>query len=148
MINIDDFIRNRGLLTTTGSRITLVDQLTFAMIHHFDKDHVHIPEWYKRLRISKIIDYFINERIIGRKQMRYQFEFGQGWNPQPFDADFNNGHLHLTNFYIYGLTLADLMIVSNILQIPDIEEELSIKVSEPYDGKIKDIKHYKIQCKL
>lgn len=127
------------------------DQLTFAMVHALDKNHRHIPEWYKTLRVGKLIDYFINERIITKSQIRYRFTLGYGFDPIPFNDEFKLEQYQLTNFTIFDLSLEELIIISNILPSEDIKAEIDFKVSVPYylDGdKDKLLQKYKLYCKL
>lgn len=148
-MDINNFIVERG--QNVSSQLCEVDQLTFAMVHALDKEDKHIPNWYKTLRVGKIIDYLITERIITRNQVRYRFSLGYGFDPIPFNDDFKLQYYQLCNFTIFDLSLEELTMVSRILPSEDIKAEIGFSVSEPYyleEDKNKLLQKYKLYCKL
>jgi hypothetical protein len=135
-MDINNFIADRGKLIRTAC---ILDQIGFAIVHSLDKCHKHIPDWYKDLRVGKLIDYFINEGIINKSQVRYTFT-----------KDSQENFL-LINFAIVDLSLAQLTVISNILPSGDIKSHLVFNVSEPYylgEDKDKLLEKYRLNCKL
>lgn len=146
-MDINNFIVERG--QNVSSQLCEVDQLTFAMVHALDKEDKHIPNWYKTLRVGKIIDYLITERIITRNQVRYRFSLS--YHPVPIISDFGSEIYQLCNFTIFDLSLEELTMVSRILPSEDIKAEIGFSVSEPYyleEDKNKLLQKYKLYCKL
>jgi hypothetical protein len=135
-MDINNFIADRGKLIRTAY---ILDQIGFAIVHSLDKCHKHIPDWYKDLRVGKLIDYFINEGIINKSQVRYTFT-----------KDSQENFL-LIYFAIVDLSLAQLTVISNILPSGDIKSHLGFNVSEPYylaEDKDKLLEKYRLNCKL
>ena len=148
-MDINNFITERAAMIS--SRLYELDQLTFIMVHALDKNHNHIPDWYKEMRVGKLIDYFINERIINKSQVKYRFAWNYGFDPKPFNDDFKLENYQLINFTLSDLSLAELTIISNLLPTEDIKSEIGFQVSEPYyleGDKDKLLQKYKLHCKL
>lgn len=126
-----------------------LNHLNFSMVLAIDKEHKHVPEWYGQLRVNKIIDYFINEGIIKKDNIKYVFLEGLGFEPVSVFHVQGTKNLQLSSVNMMGLSLAELTIISSILPSKDIKEEMTFRVSEPYyvdNNKL--LQKYNLFCKV
>ena len=99
-----------------------LNQVQFKIVLGLDKNHVHIPKWFKDKRVVALIDYCIDNFIIDKNRVFYYFSHKY----DPFDIKF-------LSFHFKEITLEQLTQLSNILPAPDLKEYIKFKPSEPYN---------------
>ena len=146
-MDINGFILERSFTETTdkynfSSGNAWVNQINFDMIHAIDKKNIHIPTWFKELRVRKIFEYLIQIKVLNKNQVKYNFKMADA-HPGG-EHDFQSA-LRFNNLTIEDVNLQKLMLLSRVIPSGDILEYMTFKPSEGYGDKTnKDLTMYKL----
>lgn len=112
---------NKYITDITKNGLEPLNHINFRMVLNLDANNVHIPKWFKDKRVINLIDYCINEHIIDKNRIFYNFSFKY----DPFNIKF-------VTFKIMDINLEQLTQLSHILPQPDLKELIKFKPSQPY----------------